>query len=177
MKVDKEDVAVDDFSISIVDLLLIIVTVFFGFRSLFKGAIKSIFSFLGISASYLAASLYYKPMAEKLTGLLGSPPWLNLAGFSVLFLAVLLVFAILEGTLLQSFVPNAANKDMAGLLAFFMGLLEGFLLCSAILWVLQSRDLPNSKSIFQNSIFAPYYLNYNPLLFGLENRIGTGLFR
>ena len=97
----------DSFSISILDLLLVIVTGFFGFRSLFKGIIKSIFSLLGISASYLAASLYYKPVSEKLTGFLGTPPWLNLAGFSALFLSVMLAFAILEATLLRPFATRA----------------------------------------------------------------------
>ena len=161
----------DDFSISILDLLLVILTVFLGFRSLFKGVIRAIFSFLGISAAYLAASLYYKPVALKLAGVLGQAPWLNLAGFSVLFLLVIFAFAIFETTLLHSFAPNVSAKDVAGLLAFALGLLEGFLLCSAIIWVLHNSNLPNSKAIFQNSVFAPYYLNYNPLLFGLENRL------
>ena len=58
-----------------------------------------------------------------------------------------------------------------------MGLIEGFLLCSVILWVLQSRDLPNSQALFQDSIFAPYYLNYNPLLFGLDKRLSSVLLR
>ena len=167
----------DNFSISILDLLLVIVTVFFGFRSVYKGAIKSLFSFLGISASYLTASLYYQIVSEKLVSLLGNPPWIHLAGFSVLFLSVLLFFTILEATILSLFVSRNSGKEVAGLLSFFMGLLEGFLLCSVILWVLENRNLPNSKAIFQNSIFASYYLNYNPLLFGLDNRISPNLFR
>ncbi len=167
----------DNFSISILDLLLVIVTVFFGFRSVYKGAIKALFSFLGISASYLTASLYYKIVSDKLVSLLGSPPWINLAGFSALFLGVLLVFAILEATILSLFIPNNSGKEVAGLLSFVMGLLEGFLLCSVILWVLENRNLPNSKAIFQNSIFASYYLNYNPLLFGLDSRLSPNLFR
>ena len=161
----------ENFSISIVDLLLIIVTILFGFRSLFKGAVKSIFSFLGISAAYLAASLYYQPVAQRLSGFLGRPVWINIAGFSLIFLFVLIVFTIIETSLLRMFTPENPKRDIAGLLAFVIGLLEGFLFCSAVLWVLQSPELPNPKNFLQNSIFAPYYLNYNPLLFGLDQRL------
>ena len=161
----------ENFSISILDLMLIIITILFGFRSLFKGAVKSIFSFLGISAAYLAASLYYQPIAQRLSGFLGRPLWLNIAGFSLIFLVVLILFVIIETSLLRMFTPPNPQRDVAGLLAFIIGLLEGFLFCSVILWILQSPELPNSKTFLQNSIFAPYYLNYNPLLFGLDQRL------
>ncbi len=169
-----------EFSISILDLLLLIVTGFFGFRSLFKGIVRAIFSLLGISAAYLVASLYYKLVAAKLASMIGALPWLDLAGFSLLFLGVLIVFGLIETTLLQFFAGNVSSgKDLAGLLAFFIGLMEGFLLCSAILWLLQNRDFPSpvSKALFQNSIFASYYLNYNPLLLGLDSQLDSNLFR
>ena len=171
----------DNFSISILDLLLLVVTITWGFRNLYKGIVRSIFSLLGISASYLAASLYHQPVTERLSGVLGNPSWIYLAGFSVLFLAVLVVFVFLDGALRwldqSKDAKSLSAQGLPGLLSFFIGLAEGFLFCSVILWVLQSRDLPSSKIIFQNSIFAPYYLHYNPLLFGLEKRLSpTNLF-
>ncbi|WGK68055.1 CvpA family protein [Candidatus Haliotispira prima] len=167
----------DDFSISILDLLLVIVTGFFGFRSLFKGIVKSVFSFLGICAAYLTASLYYKPVALRLSGFLDSPPWVNIAGFSLLLLAVIIAFIIIEMAVLQMFNSPEPRRDLNRLLAFIVGLLEGFLFCSVILWVLQNDSLPNSKTFLQNSIFASYFLDYNPLLFGLEKRLDLGVFR
>lgn len=166
----------NDFSIPIPDLVTVIVIGVIAFRSLFKGAARALFSFIGILAAYLASSLYYSQAARLIDPLFGSPPWINIAAFITVFVGVLWSFAILEYTILKLFIAPTRQQDLSSLIAFFLGLLEGFLFCSIIIWILQNQRQPRIDLILENSLITPYLLNYNPLLIGVESQLNAGPF-
>lgn len=159
-------------SISIIDLLLFVTCLFYAMRGLFRGIVRALFSLTGTLCSYLVATLYFDFAVKFLNPLLGSPEWINLASFIATFIAVQVVFFLLEVLFIRLFVSKDRNRDLAGIFALLMGLIEGFLICSIVLWMLQQPQLsPPNSEFLKSSILQQYFTDYNPLLYGLDAKL------
>jgi membrane protein required for colicin V production len=137
------------------DWLLIALLTYSVVRAILRGFILEAFALGGLVLGFLLACWFYLQAAHQLSGLIGSAPLAEFAGF-VLIAAVTMVTASLLGRLLRRTASAVGLGFMDRLLGAVFGLLRGGLLCLAILTCL-TAFLPPGRWI-SRSRMAPYFL-------------------
>lgn len=135
------------------DLIIILMLVFFSLRGFSNGFVGEVAGVVSLVGGFWAAYTYHPLVSRHLTAI-ADPGWRTLAAYVLIFLAVILLVAllarILQKILSFSFVTWA--DKLAGCI---MGLLKGALICTPILLILQKffHDAP----FMQHSRVLPYF--------------------
>jgi uncharacterized membrane protein required for colicin V production len=110
------------------DVIFIIIVLFFTFNGLRKGLVKVVGGILGIFVGIYFAGLFYLQFSEwfqGITQIFGSTES-NIIGFIVVFIVVNRIFALiifLLDKIVSIPIINSINKLLGGILGFFQGVL------------------------------------------------------
>jgi len=133
-----------------VDVALAALCVWFAVAGLLHGLVRQLFSIGGIVAGHLLGIRYY-PAAQKALEL--SFPHSEVAGYAVIFLAVLVAVRLIGG-LVEGKVRGSALSGMDRAAGMAAGLLKGALL-SVLLVFLLVVLLPRDSRVLRESKAAP----------------------
>jgi len=140
------------------DIIFIIIILFFTFNGLRKGLVKVVGGILGIFVGIYLAGVFYLQFSEwlqTLTDLFGSTE-ANIISFIVVFIIANRLFAVvifLLDTIVKIPIINSVNKLLGGALGF----LEGALIVTLIVTVFTNLgSFVGADNVISNSQIAPY---------------------
>jgi membrane protein required for colicin V production len=158
-------------SISLLDVIFILLIVLFALRCYLKGFISELLSMAAIVLGLLASLFFYKNGAEYLRARfwpdLKTIP--EIIAFVALFLIVFIVVKILE-VMLKGIVQGIRLGGADRLLGVLFGLAESIAVISLVLFLLRIQPLVDPASLLSDSFFARLLL---PLITGTENISGV----
>jgi membrane protein required for colicin V production len=118
-----------------------------------RGMVSEILALMAWVVAFFAARLWAQPVGEHLLAELADPLWRPLAGFVIVFVAVLVGFALLRwliGLLLKATGLSAVDRMLGAL----FGLARGVLLLLALVMLAGLTPLPR-QSWWRQALFAP----------------------
>jgi|GEM_PF-200380 uncharacterized membrane protein required for colicin V production len=140
------------------DVIFIIIILFFTFNGLRKGLVKVVGGILGIFVGIYLAGLFYLQFSEwlqTLTDIFGSTES-NIISFIVVFIITNRLFAViiyLLDKIVSIPIINSINKFLGGLLGF----LQGFLIIALIVTIFANLgSFVGADNVISNSKIAPY---------------------
>src|SRR5580700_2619110 len=140
---------------SIADWIILGFLVFSVAGAAIEGFSREAFSLAGLAVGYLLAAWQYQRLADWFAPHLKSP-WLGeIAGFLILFFAVLIVFGI-AGRIARWAMKKAGLSSLDRVLGAVLGLLRGVLVVAIVLTAV-AAFAPAAKWL-DGSELAPYFL-------------------
>lgn len=145
------------------DIVIIVVIGIGAFIGLRKGIIRMSLTLAGLIVGIVVAGRYYEPLSQYLT-CISSPTWAGIAAFSIIFIGIMVVAALLSRLLekaASAIMLGWANRVVGAILGFLMG----SLFCGAVLaiWV---KYLGTPGAVTESQI-APLLLNVFPRVLAL----------
>jgi membrane protein required for colicin V production len=145
------------------DIVIIIVTLLLGMLGLWRGAIKTVFSIIGLIGGIALAGHYYLPLASILSP--SGAIWSRIAAYAIILIGVLVIASVIGW-----FVARLVHIVMLGwldrLLGFILGAGIGGMLCAAVLAIV-SKYLPVTEEPISRSVMARLLMEQFPLLLAL----------
>ena len=151
--------------ICIPDIIFSAILIFFVIKVSIKGFIAEFFSKAAVIVGGLVAVLFYKMLTPVITNLLGPQVISPVIAFLILFLSVYLIIKLIE-VLLGSLFSSESLQSLDRALGFFLGIIEGLLLITIILMVINIQPFINPEEILTGSVFAKIL---SPFIFNIEN--------
>jgi len=149
------------FGKNVLDIIIIVILLFFAIRSFFKGTIHEIFSLLALVLGIFLARRYYHPFSQDL-GAWNSPRAAGIVAFIFLFFTVYIIVTIL-GRLLRQIIKTVELGWLDHLGGAILGLIKGgFLVC--LLVTILILILPSDSQLIQTSRLAPLLYQTSSLL-------------
>jgi membrane protein required for colicin V production len=140
---------------SIADWIILGFLVFYVAGAAIEGFFREAFSLAGLAVGYLLAAWQYQRLADWFAPHLKSP-WLGeIAGFLILFFAVLIVFGF-AGRIARWAMKKAGLSAIDRVLGAVLGLLRGVLVVAVVLTAM-TAFAPAAKWL-EGSQLAPYFL-------------------
>lgn len=149
--------------ISVFDITLLSIVGLFAVRGLIRGVIKEFFTLLNFIIALLATVLYNDAFISFLQEHLGEQKWLPSVSFALCFFGILLVLTIIE-SIIYRFMQTSIKGEVSGIMGFILGIIEGAIFSSVIIWLLSHQSFFDHNVIFEGSIFTPLLVKLNPLL-------------
>ncbi|MDR1931206.1 MAG: CvpA family protein [Spirochaetales bacterium] len=133
------------------DIVFAIIALFMLLRGLLRGALAEFFSVGAIAAGIAAAVIFSAPAGAAVEAYLGARGWGRVIAFMGIFLVTYVLAKIME-KLLRGFVNNVNLQNLDKALGIFLGLLEGIILVSLVIFALRLQPLFDVKSILAGSL-------------------------
>ena len=154
-------------SISVLDIIFVLLITLFVIRCYLKGFVSEVFSMAAIVLGLLTSLFFYKNGGEFIrTQFLPDMKTIpEILAFIALFLIVFIVIKLLE-MLLNGVIYGIRLGGADRFLGIFFGLAEGIAVVSLVLFVLRIQPLFDPSDIFSDSFFARFLL---PFISGKEN--------
>ena len=153
-------------SLSVLDIIFILLIIVFVIRCYLKGFVSEVFSMAAIVLGLLASLFFYKNggqfVRERFLNDMEIVP--EVIAFIVLFLTVFLIIKILE-KVLSDIIYGIRLGGADRFLGIIFGLAEGVVVASLVLFVLKIQPLFDPSQILSDSLFARILL---PIITGQE---------
>ncbi len=140
------------------DVIFIIIILFFTFNALRKGLVRVVGGVLGIFVGIYVAGLFYLQFSEWLQGVVQmlNSSESNIVSFILVFIAANRIFALvilLLDKIVSVPIINSINKILGGLLGF----LQGALIITLIITIFTNLgSFAGADNVISNSRLAPY---------------------
>ncbi len=144
------------------DYLLIAIVGLSMVLSLWRGFVREAVSLIGLVAAFLAASRASGVAADALHGWIANQTAANIAGFALVFVAVMVVVALI-GALIRKLVDMADLTATDRTLGMLFGLARGALLIGLFFLIYTSYAKPDQPWL-KKSALAPYAIQLGDLL-------------
>ena len=112
----------------IFDLIIVLALVFFAGRGFVRGFVGEVAGVVSLVGGFWAAHAYHSLLSPRLTAI-ADPAWRTIAAYVLIFLAVILVVAVLA-RLLQKILSFSFVSWADRLAGGLLGLAKGVLLCA-----------------------------------------------
>ena len=143
-------------------------------RCIFKGFVAEVIAVAALGGGIICGILFSGPGAAVIARGLGESSWNRVIAFLVIFIGVYLGLKILEGILYRFLdAVNLENLDRA--LGFFLGIIEGAVVCVLIILVLVNQPFFNTGRLVDDSFFAGIVLDILPAIGGQGIDISAGV--
>ncbi len=146
------------------DYLLIAIVGLSMVLSLWRGFVREVISLVGLVAAFFAASRASGMAANSMRGWIPDTTVANIAGFTLIFVAVMVVVA-LAGALVRKLVDMADLTATDRTLGMFFGFARGLLLIGLFFLIYTSYARPD-KPWMKKSVLTPYAIETGNLLRG-----------
>ena len=139
------------------DIVVIVFLAISTITGLRKGLIKTIIPLVGIIIAVVLAGRFYGSVADWLSTWLHSPSQANIAGFAIIFVAVVIASLIIA-SLLSKFLSLLLLGWVDKLGGAILGLVMGGLVCGAILTILTKYNFPGMEGTIHDSSLASFFV-------------------
>ena len=140
---------------SVADWIILGFLVFSVTAAALEGFFHEAFKLAGLVVGYLLAAWQYHRLADWFAPYLKSPWFGEIAGFLIIFFAVLMV-AGLAGRIARSVMRKAGLSGIDRFLGAVLGLLKGILVVAIVLMAMTAFE-PAAKWLAESEL-APYFL-------------------
>jgi membrane protein required for colicin V production len=123
-------------------------------RSLFRGAVREVFSILSLVIAYIISAQYFQPFLKVLPSKLSGSPFGNLIAFAALFVCTAIVVNLI-GWALHKLVGLIHLTLLDRIAGGILGLVKGSLVVCIVIVVLITF-LPNKSSLVRNSSLSAH---------------------
>ncbi len=144
------------------DVIAIVVLLFMGIRTALKGFVAEFMTFLALILGLAAAVLLTSSLSVLLIPYIGDTFWTPVAAFLALFLLVYLFLKIIEATL-HRIIERVSLEKLDQALGFFLGIIEGFLILSVLIFILQIQTIVDVEGLFEESVVAGFIKQIIPV--------------
>jgi len=148
--------------LNLFDYLLIAIVGLSMVLSLWRGFVREIISLIGLVAAFFAASRASGMTAEMLHGWIPNTTAANIAGFTLVFVAVMVVVALI-GALIRKLVDIADLTATDRTLGMFFGLARGLLLIGLFFLIYTSYTKPDTPWM-KKSMLTPYAIELGNMM-------------
>jgi membrane protein required for colicin V production len=138
------------------DILLVCIMGYCLVRGIFRGLIKELSSIVGVIAGFYTAYTYYPVISRFLARWMSNSGYRDIAGFLILFCAVLLVVGILS-IIIKYLLKIASAGWLDKLLGLCFAAVKGLLIASVLIITL-TTFLPKGAGILKGSLLTPHVL-------------------
>ena len=146
------------------DIVVIVFLAISTITGLRKGLIKTIIPLVGIIIAVVLAGRFYGSVADWLSTWLHSPSQANIAGFAIIFVAVVIASLIIA-SLLSKFLSLLLLGWVDKLGGAILGLVMGGLVCGAILTIITKYNFPGMEGTIHDSNLASFFVaHFNMVL-------------
>jgi membrane protein required for colicin V production len=152
-------------AIAPIDIFFIAVVLIATIRCLIRGFVREIMSVAALVGGIAAAVLFSAQGAEFVVKYLQLTRLSRFIAFLGIFILVYLVIKICEG-LIQRLLEKLHLEKLDRALGFFLGIIEGILLITVIIFVMQIQPFFPVEKVLQESFIAQIIMKYLPV--GLE---------
>ena len=147
-----------------IDIVVIVFLAISTITGLRKGLIKTIIPLVGIIIAVVLAGRFYGSVADWLSTWLHSPSQANIAGFAIIFVAVVIASLIIA-SLLSKFLSLLLLGWVDKLGGAILGLVMGGLVCGAILTIITKYNFPGMEGTIHDSNLASFFVaHFNMVL-------------
>lgn len=144
------------------DVVAIVILIVMGVRTAFKGFVAEFLTALALAGGIGAAVLLTSDVSELLVPHIGETFWTPVAAFLLIFLVVYILLKIIEATL-HRIIDRIQLEKLDQSLGFFLGLVEGFLLLSVAVFLLQLQTFVEVEALFEKSVAADFIRKVIPI--------------
>jgi membrane protein required for colicin V production len=159
-------------SVPYLDIVFLVLFAIITIRVVVRGFVKEFLDMSAIIFASAGAIFLSGPLSVLLDKLFGKTGWNQIIAFLVLFLVIYLVIKIFEGALHDLFEKlNLENLDRS--LGLVLGLVEGFIVISALLLLLnwlKGIKLLQIQALLDHSFIAKFLL---PILIPFAHSFGA----
>ncbi len=138
------------------DIFICVIVGYCFIRGIFRGIISEFASIIGVFVALYAAYTFYPSLADKLSVLIHSAAYQNIAAFLLIFCAILLAAGLL-GNLIRRVFRAVFIGWVDRIAGSLFGITKGILIVSVILLAL-TAFLPKKAPIVKKSLLAPYVI-------------------
>lgn len=156
-----------------VDIIFIILILLLVIRCGLRGFIGEFMSMASVLLGLLGAFFFYENGAVFIRERFLSPNMLyagvlaNIFSFMAVFLIIFILIKILE-SILSDIVSRIRFGGIDKFLGLLLGLIEGFVLISLVIWLILIQPLFQAEAVLGGSIFARYLV---PLIQGVHSSL------
>ncbi len=143
------------FKFSLLDWLIVAVSVYSVAISWFKGFVREVLGLISVLAAVLLAAWFYRGVGAMFKDVVRTENIALFLGFSLIFMVTLLA-GFLITWLVTKFVKFARLEWADRLLGAAFGFIRGWTICAAILLALTAFEIQTER--LKNSELAPYFL-------------------
>lgn len=143
--------------LAVVDFVFASIVLIMVVRCALRGFVEEFLSVASLVVGVLFAVLFFRPGAAFAVKTLGIKILPEVAAFAALFLIAFIAVKILEKIL----ADVVRQVDVLGLdkgLGIVLGLVEGLLFVSVVLFLLSVQPLFDTAALLKNSVFAKYLM-------------------
>ena len=141
------------------DIVFIIIILLALIRGAMRGFVTEVLSMAAIIVGIAMAVLFSSPLSALFAELLGESFWNQIIAFLTLFLVTYILIKIIEG-LIHRGVEKLRLGKLDRVLGFLLGALEGLLVVSIVLVVLNIQPFFEVTSLLNRSFFAKLLLPF-----------------
>lgn len=135
--------------ISLVDIIFILIILYFAISSAQNGLIKEVFGKLAVIFGVLAGVYFCGILTPYLARIVNFPVLDTILAFMLIFTAVFLFIKIVQ-IILSGLFKCEVLKSLDKALGFFLGVIEGTLIVSAVLILIVAQPWFNSSKLIEN---------------------------
>lgn len=126
-------------SFEVLDIVSLVIIIVVALQAMFKGFVKEFMSKAGIIVGFIIALMFSTVVAEIVDERFGLGVWSNLIAFAALFLGGFLLMKIISN-MLRSILEGLHLTFIDNLLGFVLGLLEGAIIVSFMVYLLKVQS-------------------------------------
>ncbi|MDM8525168.1 CvpA family protein [Desulfococcaceae bacterium HSG8] len=141
-------------AMNLLDILLIVIVVYFVTMGFFRGLFREIVSIIGVFAGFYPTSIYYMMVAKHLSRWISDPSYLNIGSFLLIFFSIFILIGIL-GIIAKYLLKVVTFGWLDRASGIVFALVKGILVTSVILISL-TAFLKKGTPVIKDSLLAPH---------------------
>lgn len=142
-----------DFSFNHFDIVLSLIILILMVRGAFKGFVAEVLSFAALILGIAAAIIFGGLLSSLITDIFGESIWSPVIAFLGIFIIVYLIVKLLEGVIHKG-IEKLNLYKLDKVMGFLLGLIEGILIVSCIVFIVSIQPFVNVGDMVENSLFA-----------------------
>ena len=145
----------DNFYISPIDVIFILVIIFFTARAIIKGFLAEFVSVASVVGGIIAGFVFSSILTNYIAKYFEISWWNRLISFLIIFLIVYLLLKVIE-KVLYNLIKKIELEKLDRSLGLFFGLLESFIIILFIVSVVDAQPFFHPDKIFSDSVIVEY---------------------
>lgn len=145
----------DNFNISPVDVVFIIVIIFFTARAIFRGFIAEFISVASVLGGIIAGFIFSSMLTNYVAQYFKISWWNRLISFLIIFLVVYILLKLIE-KFIYNLIERVELQRLDRSLGLFLGLLESVLIILFFVTIIDAQPFFSLDKYFSDSVIVEY---------------------
>ncbi|MBF9017685.1 MULTISPECIES: CvpA family protein [unclassified Oceanispirochaeta] len=149
--------------LGILDILFLAIIIISSLRGAFRGMVQELISLAALLISLLLAAVFYPDGTDWIQARSSLGESATLISFVCIFAAAFILFMLLKKAIVF-LINETPFESVDKLLGFFLGILEGLLICFLIVYLIDFQEIIDLGNWTVSSKLLPYIERFLPAL-------------